>query len=60
MFSTIEPVTTVLLAAFILGEPTDGIQFAGMFLIIAGIIAPNIGLIRKKRLLDQTIVPANS
>jgi drug/metabolite transporter (DMT)-like permease len=60
MFSTIEPVTTVLLAAVILGEPTDGIQVAGMFLIIAGIIAPNIGLIRKKRLVDQAIVPANS
>ena len=53
MFSTIEPVTTVLLAALILGEPTDGIQMAGMVLIIAGIIAPNIGLIRKKNRMEQ-------
>jgi len=45
---------------FILDEPTDGIQDTGMFLSIAGIIAPNIGLIRKKRLIDQSMVPANA
>lgn len=47
MFSTVEPVTTVLLAALVLGEPVDGIQIAGMTLIVAGIIIPNINLIRR-------------
>jgi len=46
MFSTIEPVTTVLLAALILSEPVDGIQICGMGLIVAGIIIPNLKLIR--------------
>lgn len=48
MFSTIEPVTTVLLAALVLGEPTDGVQVVGMLLIIGGIITPNLDLIRRK------------
>lgn len=47
MFSTIEPVTTVLLAAFILKEPVDGIQLSGMGLIVLGIILPNLSLIRQ-------------
>lgn len=48
MFSTIEPVTTVLLAALILGETIDAAQVAGMALIIAGIVLPNLGLIRSR------------
>ncbi len=48
MFSTIEPVTTVLLAAFVLDETIDAIQLAGMGLIVAGIIIPNLHLIRRK------------
>lgn len=48
MFSTIEPVTTVLLAALVLGEAIDGIQLSGMALIIAGIIVPNLNLIMRK------------
>ncbi|QJB56932.1 DMT family transporter [Pseudodesulfovibrio sp. zrk46] len=51
MFSTIEPVTTVLLAALLLNESVDAIQVCGMALIIAGIIFPNLRLIRPKRLL---------
>lgn len=47
MFSTIEPVTTVLLAWFILGESVDAIQLGGMALIIGGIVVPNLSLIRK-------------
>ncbi len=49
MFSTIEPVTTVLLAAFILDETVDTIQIAGMVLIIAGIVTPNLHLLRSKK-----------
>ena len=48
MFSTIEPVTTVLLAALLLGEPVDAIQLGGMALIVLGIIMPNIGMIRER------------
>jgi len=47
MFSTIEPITTVVLAHFILGEPMDVIQVCGMLLIVAGIVLPNLALIRQ-------------
>ncbi|WP_319468817.1 EamA family transporter [uncultured Pseudodesulfovibrio sp.] len=52
MFSTVEPVTTVLLATLILDEPMDIIQLAGMVLIITGIIMPNLGLIREKTIVS--------
>lgn len=53
MFSTIEPVTTVLLAALLLGESVDAIQVAGMGLIISGIILPNLHLIRQRNAISQ-------
>lgn len=53
MFSTIEPVTTVLLAALILGEPVDAIQIGGMGLIVAGIIVPNLNLIRQRQVVTR-------
>ncbi|WP_432734591.1 DMT family transporter [Maridesulfovibrio sp. FT414] len=48
IFSTIEPVTTVLLAAFVLGEHVAPIQIAGMVLILLGIILPNAQLLKRK------------
>jgi drug/metabolite transporter (DMT)-like permease len=42
IFSTLEPIVTVILAAFVLGEDVVAIQVSGMFLIIAGIVVPNI------------------
>jgi drug/metabolite transporter (DMT)-like permease len=42
IFSTLEPIVTVILAAFILGEDIAAVQILGMFLIIAGIMVPNI------------------
>jgi len=44
--STLEPITTVLASALILGEAIVPIQVAGMFLILAGILLPNIRLLR--------------
>ena len=50
IFSTIEPVTTVTLAALVLGESLEAVQLAGMVLIIVGIVLPNARLIRRRRL----------
>ncbi|NDV27072.1 DMT family transporter [Desulfovibrio sp. JC010] len=48
IFSTIEPVTTVLLAAFVLGEHIAPVQIAGMGFILLGIILPNLQLLKRK------------
>ncbi len=40
--STIEPVTTVLASALLLGEEVVAVQVAGMCLILAGIVLPNL------------------
>ncbi|WP_163292906.1 DMT family transporter [Desulfovibrio sp. JC022] len=53
IFSTIEPVTTVLLAAFILGEHIAPVQIAGMALILLGIIMPNLQLLKRKSRVSQ-------
>ncbi|HAR99360.1 MAG TPA: EamA/RhaT family transporter [Syntrophus sp. (in: bacteria)] len=42
IFSTFEPVTTVLMAWLVLGENIVFVQIAGMGLIIAGIVLPNL------------------
>jgi drug/metabolite transporter (DMT)-like permease len=42
IFSTFEPVTTVLMAWLVLGETIVLLQVAGMGLILAGIILPNL------------------
>jgi drug/metabolite transporter (DMT)-like permease len=44
IFSTVEPVVTVSAAYFILQEHIALFQIVGMFLIICGIIYPNLGL----------------
>jgi len=54
MFSTIEPVTTVLLAVLLLGESVDLIQICGMCLIIGGIVVPNLNLIREKAVVSKS------
>ncbi|MEF2144571.1 MAG: DMT family transporter [Desulfovibrionaceae bacterium] len=46
IFSTVEPVTTVLASWLILDEPLLVISVAGMFLVIAGIVLPNLRLLR--------------
>ncbi|TIH18169.1 DMT family transporter [Marinifilum sp. JC120] len=53
IFSTIEPVTTVLLAAFILGEHISLIQIFGMALILLGIILPNLQLLKRKAVVRE-------
>lgn len=47
--STLEPITTVLASALLLGEDVAAIQVAGMALILAGIILPNTQLLRLPR-----------
>lgn len=42
IFSTLEPIVTVILAALILGEDIAAVQVLGMLLIIAGIMVPNM------------------
>lgn len=49
IFCTFEPVTTVVAAHFILGEPASTIQYAGMGLIVAGIVVPNLALMGLRR-----------
>ncbi|HXK47903.1 MAG TPA: DMT family transporter [Deltaproteobacteria bacterium] len=49
IFSTLEPVVTVLLAAWVLGENVVGIQVLGMVLIIGGIMVPNIEQVLVRR-----------
>lgn len=44
--STIEPITTVLASALVLGEAIVPIQVAGMVLILLGISLPNLRLMR--------------
>jgi drug/metabolite transporter (DMT)-like permease len=44
--STLEPITTVLASALLLGESVVPIQVGGMFLILAGIIIPNARALR--------------
>ena len=44
--STLEPVTTVLASALLLGEALAPIQVAGMALLLVGIALPNYGLLR--------------
>lgn len=47
--STLEPITTVLASALLLGEDVAAIQVAGMVLILAGIILPNARVLRALR-----------
>lgn len=47
IFSSFEPVFTVLLAYFILSEQTALIQYAGAVLIVLGVITPNIKKLNK-------------
>ncbi len=49
IFSTIEPVTTVLGAIVILGENVAAWQLAGMFLIVAGVVLPNLREAARRR-----------
>lgn len=53
VFSTLEPVATVALAAAVLGETVDALQWAGMALIVAGIAAPNLDAIWGERNLQR-------
>lgn len=53
VFSTLEPVATVVLAAVVLGESVDVLQWAGMLLIVVGIAAPNLETIRRERCLKR-------
>lgn len=53
IFSTIEPVTTVLLAAFVLGEHIASVQIAGMVLILLGIVLPNLQLLKSKSIVSS-------
>lgn len=48
IFSTLEPVTTVAVAALLLGEPVFARQLAGAALIVAGIVLPNLALLRRR------------
>ncbi|WP_419781927.1 DMT family transporter [Maridesulfovibrio sp.] len=48
IFSTIEPVTTVLLASFVLGEHIAPVQIAGMIFILLGIVLPNLQLLKRR------------
>jgi Predicted permeases len=47
--STLEPITTVLASALLLGEDVVAIQVGGMALILAGIILPNVQTLRALR-----------
>lgn len=47
--STLEPITTVLASALLLGEDVVLIQVAGMALILVGIVLPNAQALRMKR-----------
>ncbi|MGE4263391.1 MAG: DMT family transporter [Desulfovibrio sp.] len=47
--STLEPITTVLASALLLGEAVMPIQIAGMALILFGIVLPNAQAARLKR-----------
>jgi len=47
--STLEPITTVLASALLLGEAVVPIQIAGMALILLGIVLPNAQALRLKR-----------
>lgn len=44
--STLEPITTVLASALLLGESVVAIQVAGMALILVGIVLPNANILR--------------
>lgn len=52
IFSTIEPITTVVLSFLVLGEAVAAVQLAGAALIILGIALPNLGLLRKKAVVE--------
>lgn len=54
IFSTMEPVTTVLLSFLVLGEPLALWQLAGAACIVAGITLPNLGLICRKAAVGPT------
>jgi drug/metabolite transporter (DMT)-like permease len=55
IFSTLEPIVTVVLAAFVLGENVAAVQVLGMFLIIAGIVTPNVEYLVNLRLERQRL-----
>lgn len=54
IFSSIEPVITLLAAGFILGEHVDMYQMIGCALIITGIVLPNAQLLRLKEKLSES------
>jgi len=47
--STLEPITTVLASALLLGEDVVAVQVGGMALILAGILLPNMHVLRTRR-----------
>jgi drug/metabolite transporter (DMT)-like permease len=47
--STLEPITTVLASALVLGEAIVPVQLAGMALILLGIALPNFRLLRQTK-----------
>ncbi|SNR81790.1 Threonine/homoserine efflux transporter RhtA [Humidesulfovibrio mexicanus] len=47
--STLEPITTVLASALLLGEAVVPVQLAGMALILVGIVLPNAQALRLRR-----------
>ncbi|XPV77448.1 MAG: DMT family transporter [Desulfovibrio sp.] len=51
IFSTVEPISTIVAGSILLGEQIFALQIIGMFFIIIGIIVPNIPEIRQRRLL---------
>ena len=50
LFSTLEPGVTVLVSWVILGEPLLPLKLGGLALIVAGIVLPNLKMIRASRL----------
>jgi len=51
IFSTFEPITTVVMAFAVLGEDIVLLQIAGVLMIVAGIVMPNLREWRAMRLL---------
>lgn len=49
IFSTIEPVATMIMAYYLIGENIVLLQMGGVVLIVVGIIVPNIDLLRRRQ-----------
>lgn len=50
IFSTVEPVATIVAAYFLLNEKILALQLVGVTFIIAGIVLPNLELLRMKQM----------